>query len=44
LNFTLGSTPNKQWGSAAEDAPTSLSDTPATHPGMTLDREQSREH
>jgi predicted alpha-1,2-mannosidase len=39
LRFTLGATRSKQWGSAAEDAPPSLSD--AAPIGMTLDREQS---
>jgi putative alpha-1,2-mannosidase len=42
MQVDLGSTPNRHWGAAAEDAPPSLSDTPATQVSMKLIREQSR--
>jgi len=41
MQFILSATPDKRWGARAEDAPPSLSDTPATQLGMTLDRKQS---
>jgi putative alpha-1,2-mannosidase len=41
LHFVLGATPEKHWGARAEDAPPSLSDTPAAPFGTTSDREQS---
>jgi predicted alpha-1,2-mannosidase len=41
LHFNLGATPDKHWGATAEDAPPSLSDTPARRLGVTLNRNQS---
>ena len=41
LQFNLGATPDKHWAARAEDAPPSLSDTPAMQLGRTLGGEQS---
>ena len=41
LQFNLGATPDKHWAARAEDAPPSLSDTPAMQLGRALGGEQS---